>query len=71
MIEFQLEDGISDNEALKLILSSKDESKSKENKSPNTNTFILDEESQTVDPFTYKLINIEVRIVNLQTAHIF
>lgn len=67
LIEFQLEDAISDNEALKLIQSSNDENKSKENenKSQNINTFILDEESQdqTVDPFTYKLVNLEVIVI--------
>lgn len=67
MIEFQLEDDISDNEALKLIQSSNDENKSKENenKTQTTNTFILDEENQdqTVDPFTYKLMNLEVYII--------
>lgn len=67
MIEFQLEDDISDNEALKLIQSSNDENKLKEteNKSQNTNTFILNEESQdqTVDPFTYKLMNSDVCII--------
>lgn len=69
MIEFQLEDDISDNEALKLIQSSNDERNLNENqdKSQNINTFILDEEiqDQTVDPFTYKLMNLKVRIVIL------
>lgn len=65
LIEFQLEDNISDTEALKLIQNSHDESKSKEseNKSQKMNTLILDEESQdlSVDPFTYKLMNFEVK----------
>jgi hypothetical protein len=61
LIEFQLEDGISDLDALKLIHSSNHEKKSIENQDPsqNVNTLILDEESQdqSIDPFTYKLIN--------------
>lgn len=64
LIEFQLEDGISDIDALKLIQSSNDEKKSNENQDPsqNVNTFILDEESQdqSIDPFTHKLISNEV-----------
>lgn len=64
LIEFQLEDDISDAEALKLISSAYDENKIKENqnKSQDINTLILDEESQdqSIDPFTYKLMNFEV-----------
>lgn len=75
LIEFQLEDDISDNEALKLIQSSSDENKSKENekKSQNINTFVIDEESQdlTVDPFTYKLMNLEVKIIVWQKGFLF
>lgn len=66
LIEFQLESDISDSDAIKLILSSYDENKSKasQNKSQNINTLILDEENQdlTVDPFTFKLMNFEVNI---------
>lgn len=62
-----MEDGISDSEAMKLILSSYDENKSKEslNNSQETNTYILDKENQEelVDPFTYKLVNYEVKIL--------
>lgn len=64
-----MEDDISDNEALKLIQSSSDLNKSKDNeKSQNTNTFILDEENQdqTVDPFTHKLMNLEVLVIDWQ-----
>lgn len=61
MIEFQLEDTISDTDALKLIQSSNDENKLKEsqNISQSMNTLILDDEKQ-IDPFTYKLVNSEV-----------
>jgi len=59
-----LEDDISDTEALKLIQNSYNESKSLESKNEpqQTNTLILDEEiqDQSVDPFTYKLMNFEV-----------
>lgn len=68
LIEFQLEDNISDTEALKLIQNSYDENKLKEseNKSQKMNTLILDEESQdqSVDPFTYKLMNFEVKLLS-------
>lgn len=68
MIEFQLEDNISDTEALKLIQNSYDKSNSKEseNKLQKMNTLILDKESQdqSVDPFTYKLMNFEVKLFN-------
>lgn len=64
LIEFQLEDNISDIDALKLIQSSNDEKKPNESQdlSQNVNTLILDEESQdqSVDPFTYILMNSEV-----------
>lgn len=66
LIEFQLEDGISDTDALKLIQSSYNENKSKESKilSQCINTLVLDEEiqEQSVDPFTYKLMNFEVKL---------
>lgn len=57
---------MSDTDAFKLIQSSYDENKSKEcqNKSNNINTLILDEDSpdQSIDPFTFKLMNFEVRL---------
>jgi intraflagellar transport protein 122 len=65
LIEFQLEDNISDNEALKLIQNSYDEHKPKESEEkPYVDKFILDEENQDhlVDPFTYKLMNFEVKM---------
>lgn len=66
LIEFQLEENISDTEALKLIKNSYDESKPKEseNNSQKINTLILNEEiqDQSVDPFTYKLMNFEVKL---------
>lgn len=68
MIEFQLEDDISDTDALKLIHSSYDDSKQKESKntSHNSNTLILEEkENLSVDPFTYKLMNYEVNYLIL------
>lgn len=65
LIEFQLDEEISDTDALKLIQNSYNESKPKEfeNNPQKMNTLILDEESQDqiVDPFTYKLINLEVK----------
>lgn len=65
LIEFQLEDEISDTDALKLIQGFNDDEKPNERQDPsqNVNTFILDEESQdqSVDPFTYKLMNFEVK----------
>ncbi|XP_027848854.1 intraflagellar transport protein 122 homolog [Aphis gossypii] len=65
LIEFQLEDSISDTEALKLIQSAYDGSKPKESedKVNDVNKFILDEENQDqlVDPFTYKLMNYELK----------
>jgi len=61
-----LEDNISDTEALKFIQYSYDESKLKESgdKSQKMNTLILNEESQdqSVDPFTYKLMDFEVKL---------
>lgn len=64
LIEFHLEDGISDSEAMKLIQNSYDINKPQEslNDSQNTNMYILDKENQNepVDPFTYKLMNYEV-----------
>jgi len=66
LIEFQLEDDISDSEALKLIQNAHDEeSKPKENQyvTQNINQLILDDEKQeqsSVDPFTHKLMNYEV-----------
>lgn len=61
-----MESDISDSDAIKLILSSYDENRSKasQNKPQNINTLILDEENQdlTVDPFTFKLMNFEVNI---------
>lgn len=71
LIEFQLEDDISDADALILIHSSyDDESKPKENQSTsqNINRLILDDERQdqsSVDPFTYKLMNYEVNYLIL------
>lgn len=66
MIEFQLEDDISDTDAFKLIQSSYNEAKTKEsqNKSHNINTLILDEDGPdlSVDPFTCKLMKFEVRL---------
>lgn len=61
-----MEDGISDTDALKLIQSSYNEKKSKESKNPSqcVDTLVLDEEIQdhSVDPFTYKLMNFEVKL---------
>jgi len=61
-----LEENISDTEALKLIQNSCNESKpnESENKSQKMNTLILNEEiqDQSVDPFTYKLMNLEVKL---------
>lgn len=61
-----MEDGISDTDALKLIQSSYIEDKPKESKNPSqyVNTLVLDEEiqEQFVDPFTYKLMNFEVKL---------
>lgn len=65
LIEFQLEDGISDSEALKCIQSSYDGNQSIEdaNRSQSVNTLILDEDNQEqTDPFTFKLVNSEVTL---------
>lgn len=61
LIEFQLEDNISDTEALKLIQCSNNISKSNESQNipQNFNTLIIEEENQ-IDPFTHKLMNFEV-----------
>jgi len=60
-----MEENISDTEALKLLQNSYDESKPKEseNKFQKMNTLILNEEiqDQPVDPFTFKLMNFEVK----------
>ncbi|XP_050423327.1 intraflagellar transport protein 122 homolog [Adelges cooleyi] len=63
LIEFHVEDDISDTDALKLIHSSNDvvTSQTNQSKSQDTETLVLDEENpdNSIDPFTYKLINFE------------
>jgi len=72
LIEFQLEDNISDIEALKLIQNSYNnklkESPKGHRNSKNINTLILDEEiqDQSVDPFTYKLMDFEVKLLCIE-----
>lgn len=69
LIEFYLEDNITDNDALKFIQNSYDEGKLKnesQNKSHNSNMLILDSNEENrdqsvVDPFAYKLMNLEVK----------
>lgn len=64
IIEFYLEDDISDAEAIKIIRSSYSENKLKEShiESHNVDTLVLEEEfqDQSIDPFTYKFVHNKV-----------
>lgn len=73
LIEFQLEEGISDEEAIRLLQSTNEDSINKQSATDHSDNnfqalFIDDSAQNIADPFTATLINLEV---NLKSADMY